>query len=267
MGTRFLLLTSLVWLIFCTSCTSTNKIAYLQNAQDTTYKQVITPVEAPLQRNDFINIFIGSLNADASAIFNPYSAGDADKSSGNDKTGTSKSKGQQFVGYFIGSDGYIEIPLLGKIMAAGKTKKQLKDEITNSILAKKLLVDPIVDIRFLNFEITVLGEVASPSVISVPNEKISLLKALSMAGDLTIYGKRENVLLIREEDGVRKTRHINLTSSDFLNSEYYYLKPNDIVYVEPNKTKISVSGNSQRVLPIVLSSLSILVFVLDKAIK
>lgn len=129
------------------------------------------------------------------------------------------------------------------------------------------MVNPIVDIRLLNFEVTVLGEVANPAVITVPSEKISLVKALGMAGDITIYGKKDNVLLIREENGVRKTRHINLNSSDFLNSEYYYLHPNDVVYVEPNKAKVAVSGRSQQVLPLVLTSVSILVFVLDKVIK
>ena len=266
MGTRILLFTSVVCLLLCASCTTSNKVAYFQNAQDTTYRQMLETIEAPLQKNDFINISISSLNADASAIFNPLN-NDVDKGNPNDKASVSKARGQQYVGYLISNEGTIEIPMLGKITAAGKTKKQLKEEITNSILSKKLLVEPIVDIRFLNFEVTVLGEVATPTVINVPSEKISLVKALGMAGDLTIYGRRENVLLIREENGVRKTKHINLNSSDFLNSEYYYLKPNDVVYVEPNKAKVAVSGNSQRVLPLVISSISILVLVLDKVIK
>ena len=217
-------------------------------------------MEVPLQSNDFISISISSLSAEASAIFNPIPATGG-------QTANASGKQAQYVGYLINSEGYIQLPILGNIMAAGITKKQLKENITNTILAKKLLVDPLVDIRLLNFEVTVLGEVTSPTVITVPSEKISLIKALSIAGDLTIYGKRDNVLLIREEGGVRKTRHINLNSSDFLNSEYYYLKPNDVVYVEPNKAKIAVSGRSQQVLPLVLTSVSILIFVLDKVVK
>ena len=104
-------------------------------------------------------------------------------------------------------------------------------------------------------------------MITVPSEKISLIKAIGLAGDLTIYGKRENVLLIREEDGKKKTRHINLNSSNFFNSPYYYLQPNDIVYVEPNKTKISQAGRTQQLVPIFLSSLSIVVIVLDRLIR
>jgi polysaccharide export outer membrane protein len=220
-------------------------------------------IEAPLQANDFLNVSITSLNAEASAIFNPM-ASIIELKTGN--TGA-RNINTNYVAYLINNDGTIEIPVLGKIVAAGITKTQLKNNITKSILDKKLLLDPIVDIRRLNFEVTVLGEVTNPTVINVPSEKISLLKALGMAGDITIYGKKDNVLLIREEDGVRKTRHIDLKSSDFLNSEYYYLKPNDIIYVEPNQAKVAVSGRSQQILPYVLSSVSILVFVIDRVIK
>jgi polysaccharide export outer membrane protein len=247
--------------MFCASCTSTNRVAYFQNAQDTAYKRMLPVVEVPLQKNDFISISISSLNAEASAIFNPVS------NAAGEITATSPVKGAQYVGYLINPDGNIELPILGKITAAGLTRQQLKEKITNMLVTKKLLVDPLVDVRFLNFEVTVLGEVGSPSVISVPNEKISLVKALAMAGDMTIYGKRNNVLLIREEDGVRRTRHLDLNSSNFLNSDYYYLRPNDIVYVEPNRAKIAVSGRSQQVVPLILTSISILVFVLDKVIK
>jgi polysaccharide biosynthesis/export protein len=248
MGTRFLLVISLFCLLFCSSCSTTNKIAYFQNAQDTAYKKMLTSIDAPFQKNDMLTIVISSANAVASADFN-------------------KGEAAAGKGYLINNEGNVELPMLGDIKAAGLTKKQLKDNITNLILQKKLLVDPLVEIRFLNFEITVLGEVGRPGVINVPSEQITLVKALSIAGDLTVYGKRENVLLIREEDGVRKTRHVDLTSSDFLNSDYYYLKPNDLIYVEPNKTKIAVSGRSQQTIPLIFSSLTVLFFVFDKVIK
>ena len=104
-------------------------------------------------------------------------------------------------------------------------------------------------------------------MIPVPNEKISLLKALGLAGDLTIYGKRDNVLLIREEDGKKITRHIDLNSPDFFNSPYYYLQPNDVVYVQPNRTKIATAGRSQQFLPILFSALSVIAIVIDRAVK
>ncbi len=262
MGTRFLLLTSLVCILFCASCTTSNKIAYFQNAKDTTYRKMIGTIEAPLQSNDFISIAISSLSAEASEIFNPFVRDDA-----NLNGGTGRTRGQQFVGYLINLEGYIEMPVLGKIMAAGLTKKELKEKITNSIISKKLLIEPLVDIRYLNFEITVLGEVTAPGVINVPNEKISLIKALSLVGDISIYGKKDNVLLIREEDGVRKTRHINLNSSDFLNSEYFYLKPNDVIYVGPNKARVAMTGRTQQILPILLTGLSFFFIIFDRVIR
>ena len=204
---------------------------------------------------------ISSASPEASAIFNPII------NAAGEKTAAGNGKNAQYVGYLIDSDGQIELPVLGKISAAGLTKKQLKENLTSTLLTRKLLVDPLVDIRFLNFEVTILGEVGGPTVISVPSEKISLIKALGIAGDLTIFGRRDNVLLIREEDGVRKTKHINLTSADFLNSEYYYLKPNDVVYVEPNKSKIAMTGRSQQVLPLVITGISMFFLIFDKVIK
>ena len=126
------------------------------------------------------------------------------------------------------------------------------------------MVDPIVNVRFLNFRVTVLGEVAKPTVVSVANERISILEAIGLAGDLTIYAKRDNILLIREENNERIVKRVNLNNSDIFNSPYYYLKTNDIVYAEPNKAKISSSSTIRQVLPIVLSSLSLVAIVLTR---
>jgi polysaccharide biosynthesis/export protein len=247
MGTRFLLVISIVSSIFCASCTTTSKIAYFQNSLDTTFQQTFGGVDAPIQYSDILSVTISSKSKEASADFNKADL-------------TAK-------GYFVNSSGNIQLPTLGYVKAVGYTKKQLEQNITDIILSKKLLLEPIVEIRYLNFEVTVLGEVGNPLVITVPNEQISLVKALGMAGDLTIYGKRENVLLIREENGVRRTRRIDLTSSNFLNSEYYYLKPNDVIYVEPNKSKIATSGRSQQILPIVITTASFLFVILDNILK
>jgi polysaccharide biosynthesis/export protein len=248
MGTRFLLFTSIVFLMLCASCTNTSKIAYFQNNLDTSFQQNFGGVDAPIQYSDILSISITSKSKEASADFN--------------KTDLTASKG-----YFVNTKGNVQLPTLGYVPAVGFTKKQLEQNIADLIISKKLLLDPIVEIRHLNFEVTVLGEVSHPLVINVPNEQISLVKALGMAGDLTIYGKRDNILLIREEDGVRRTRRIDLTSSNFLNSEYYYLKPNDVIYVEPNKTKIATTGRSQQILPVVITSVSFLFLILDRIIK
>jgi len=129
------------------------------------------------------------------------------------------------------------------------------------------LIDPVVTIRHLNYEVTVIGEVEKPTVINVPNEKISLLKALGIAGDITIYGKKENVLLIREVEGKRIINRIDLNSKEFLSSPYYYLQPNDVVYVETNENKVINANRNQQLLPTILSALSIVAVVITTLIR
>lgn len=247
MAGRYIIIIVLQSLLVLASCTTSKKIAYFENAKDGDLRQVLGTIEAPIQPNDILNIVVSSLSPEEDVKYNRTD-------------NTTK-------GYLVNNDGAIQMPKLGTIVAAGLTKKQLTTKITNIILEKKELLNPIVEIRQLNFEVTVLGEVTNPTVINVPSEKISLVKALGLAGDITIYGKRDNILLIREEDGKRITRHLDINSADFLTSEYYYLKPNDVVYVEPSKSKIATTSRTQMVLPYIFSGISILILVLDRVIK
>ncbi len=185
--------------LFFTSCANTKKIVYFNNVKDATFPATTVERQTPIESNDILSITISSANAEASS---PFNLQNNNISSSTTVTGSNTESG----GYLVNADGTVDLPILGAVKAAGLTKEQLKDNITNLILSKKLLVDPIVDIRYLNYEVTVLGEVARPTVITVPSEKISLLKALGLAGDLTIYGKRDNVLLIREENGEKITQ-------------------------------------------------------------
>ncbi len=245
------------------SCTTSNKTAYFSNISDATFSNPAEQAPTAIQTNDILSISITSLSPEASSIFNATNNVASNTGSSNTNINNNPSRNQSS-GYLVGSDGTIQLPIIGSFKAAGLTKKQLKDNITNTLLEKKLLIDPIVDIRYLNYEVTVIGEVAHPTVISVPNEKISLVKALGLAGDLTIYGKRENILLIRETSGVKKTTHINLNSSSFITSPYYYLQPNDVVYVEPNKAKAASGSLSRQLLPSILSGLSLIVLILTR---
>lgn len=256
----FAFCTICVVMFLFSSCTNTKDFTYFNNVQDTVYSSNLNTKEYTIKPNDILSISITSLNTEASAIFNPDNQNTGRSTT---VTGTQNEAG----GYLVSVDGNIQLPLLGTIKAAGITKDELKKNITNLILSKKLLIDPIVEIRFLNYEVTVIGEVAKPTVITVPSERISLLKALGLAGDLTIYGKRTNVLLIREEAGKKRTRHIDLTSANFFNSPYYYLQPNDVVYVTPNKAKIATANNTSRYLPIILSGLTAAVIVLDRLLR
>ena len=236
------------------SCSSTKQATYFSNASDTTILTRLDEAETLIQKNDMLSVYISSLNPEASAVFN---APNSQATTTSTTTGSASAGG-----YLVNTDGNIQIPILGNIKAAGLTKKQLKADITNSIIDKKLLIDPIVTIRHLNYEVTVIGEVSRPTVINVPNEKISLLKALGIAGDITVFGKKDNVMLIREIEGKRKVKRIDLNSNNFLTSPYYYLQPNDIIYVEANKFKVINANRNQQLLPTILSGLSIIAIVI-----
>jgi polysaccharide export outer membrane protein len=233
-------------LFFGSSCTTSKQIAYFENVADTSFAGRPAK-ELVIQPNDILSITISSLNKEASEIFNTVN-------------NAVSAPNQPLVGgYLVSTEGNIQLPVLGTIKAAGLTKAQLKDVITNSILDKKLLIDPLVSIRQINFRVTVLGEVGHPATIPVPSEKISMLEAIGLAGDLTIFGKRENVLLIREEsNGKKQLRRVNLASKNFFLSPYYYLQPNDVIYVEPSRAKISSASLTKQWVPVIISSISII---------
>ncbi len=234
---------------FLFSCTSSKQIAYFNNQPEGIYDNKTPVLQQTIIPNDLLSITVSSLNPEASQIFN------------NPGTNSSPSSGtnvRNSVGYLVEQEGTIQFPLLGKIQAAGLTKTELAEFLRKTLEDKKLLIDPIVVINFLNYRVTVLGEVSRPMVVTVPNEKISLLEAIGMAGDLTLYAKRDNVLLIREEKGKRLLKRINLNSGDIFNSPYYYLKNNDIIYAEPNKTKAFSTSATREVLPLAFSFLTLI---------
>jgi len=249
----------LILLVLAISCTDTKKVTYFNGVQDGNISSMTQVPESVIQKNDILSINISDLNPEGTRIFNPL------PEQGNQVTGGNTIGNSQ--GYLVNSDGNIQFPILGNIKAEGLTKTQLKDKISKTILDKKLLADPIVTIRFLNFRVTVLGEVNHPTVVTVPNEKISLLEAIGLAGDLTLYGKRQNVMIIREENEKKTIKHIDLNSTELFTSKYYYLQSNDIVYVEPNKAKVATANRSAQWLPIFLSGLSLAAIVADRLLQ
>jgi polysaccharide biosynthesis/export protein len=242
-----------VLIIFSTSCVNQKKALYFAGQNDGSFNNTAVP-KLVIQSNDLLSISVSSLNPEASAIFNQPN------NSGSSTTATTTTAS----GYLVDGEGNVQFPFLGSIKAAGLTKDELKQKITRDLIEKKLLVDPIIVVRFLNFKVTVLGEVAHPTVITVPSEKISLLEAIGLAGDLTIYAQRDNVMVIREEDGKKVTKRLNLNSTELFNSPYYYLKTNDVVYVEPSKRKVATTSSWQLWVPIVISALSLGIIVVDR---
>ena len=246
--------------IIISSCVNTRNAVYFSGQGDTTLLSNIQAKEYPIQNNDLLSITVSSLNPDASLIFNTPNVSNVNYSS-------SSGGSIQSSGYLVNADGYIQFPILGNLKASGITKAQLRSEIADELVKRKLLVDPIVNIRHLNFKVTVLGEVGEPTVITVPNEKITLLEALGLAGDLTIYAKRNNVMVIREVGAKKEIRRINLNSREIFSSPYYYLMPNDIVYVEPTPAKVAGASNTRLWLPVVLSGLSLTAILFDRIIN
>jgi len=245
---------AIILLVTVYSCTSTKNVTYFSGLQNDTIHSANMVPDPVIQNNDLLSISVGSLNPEASLIFNA------------NYQGNTQEPGSTPSSYLVDAYGYIQFPVLGNIKAAGLNKYKLKELITGKLIENKLLIDPVVTIRYLNFKVTVLGEVHKPSVVSVPTEKISLLEALGLAGDMTLYGKRDNVLLIREENGKKISRRINLNSHDLFESGFYYLKPNDVIYVETTKAKVANSGKAIWV-PAIISGLSFVAIIVGQVIK
>jgi polysaccharide export outer membrane protein len=141
--------------------------------------------------------------------------------------------------YLIDAEGYIDFPVIGKIKLGGLTRNEAINKLTNAI--KDYITKPQINLRILNYKISVLGEVVRPGNFKISGERITLLEAISMAGDLTIYGNRGNILVIRELNGTKTFTRIDITKADFMNSPFYYLSQNDVIVIEPNKTKVNSS--------------------------
>ncbi|MEO9892792.1 polysaccharide biosynthesis/export family protein [Aurantibacter sp.] len=232
------------------SCGNTKGATYFYETPDTQFVTSTEDLEPIIQENDLLSITVSSINPEAAEMFNDSNISQA-------QTANAVGNVANISGYLVDQDGFIRFPVLGKIKASGKTKKALREEITSILDDRKLLLDPIVDIRYLNYKVSVLGEVKNPTVLTVPSEKISIFEALGLAGDITIYGVKENVVILREEGGVKKLARVDLTTDDIFSSPYYYLKSNDVVYVAANKTRISSSSQANLWVPVILSAISL----------
>lgn len=217
--------------LFLGSCASSEKFALLQKASNSS-DSTVADFQATLQPDDLLMIIISAENP---IVAQPYNLSSVAVALNNEMAATQ----QRLLSYQIDQEGNIELPGLGTVQAAGKTRNQLVTEIKKQLEGK--IKDPVVTVRILNYKISVQGEVNRPGSFPIATERVTLLEALSMAGDLTIYGKRDNILIIREENGVKSFQKVDITKADFINSPYYYLSQNDVVYVEPNKTRVNSS--------------------------
>jgi polysaccharide export outer membrane protein len=207
------------------SCLNYKKVPYFTDIpQRDTSASILNPYVSPLvQRNDILGITVSSISPETNALFSFNNS----SSSGSYSTGST---------YMVDMDGNITVPLVGKIMVEGLSTQQIRDFM--ALKLEPYLKEPVVEVRINNFRIVVLGAVSSPGLVSSNNERMTLMDAISLAGDLSLDARRDNVLLVREEKGVRKQIRFNLNSSEMLNSPYYYMRSNDIIYVQPGRSGV-----------------------------
>ena len=231
----------LLFTALISSCTSYKQVPYLQEAEH--FKSQLNPemYDAKIMPKDLLTVIV---SCEDPVLAVPFNFVAATRGTQNVVTEVSMGSRGTLQSYLVDNDGYIEMPVLGRVKIGGLNKREAEEVIANRV--KAYIKAPMVTVRMANYKISVLGEVKHPSTFTVPNEKINIFEALALAGDMTIYGMRTNVKLIREQsDGEKHIEILDLTSSDIINSPYYYLQQNDILYVQPNKTKAKNSDISQ----------------------
>lgn len=223
---------AIVFILFAlTSCVTKKDIVYFQNVKDFETIVDTDSFEAKLKVGDIISITVTTLNPEVSAPYNPVTPGGVG----------------QAVDYLIDIEGNIDFPILGKIKVIGLTTEETKQLLKSKFEDGQLLKDPVIIIRILNYRVTIQGAVNAPGVYPVVGERISILEALGLAGDLSINGRRDNILVIRDFNGTKTYTRIDLTSKEVFNSPVYYLTQNDYVYVEPNNSAISNASGDSRI--------------------
>lgn len=263
MKNRFFYL--LLLLALLTSCNTSKEILYFQDIAVNQSETIKDARDITVQPKDQISIVVSSKDPQLAALFNltkiQYRAGYSDLRGGNNNG--------EISGYTLDEKGDIDFPILGTLHIADMTKSQIAALIKKRLIEENLVNDPVVTVEFMNLYFSVLGEVKTPGKYSITKDRISLLEAISMAGDLTIYGKRDAIFVIREENGERVTHWVDIRSKDIFNSPVYYLKQNDVVYVQPNKVRAgqsTINENSVKSVSLwisigsFLSSLGVLLF-------
>jgi polysaccharide export outer membrane protein len=214
------------------SCKSREEVVYYQNIDGLANVEQSNTYEIKIQPDDLLMIIV---SADDPETAIPFNLSSVSVPTANNMMAT---RGQETMqSYLVNANGMIDFPVLGKLKVAGLTRSEVLQLFKDKI--SKYIKNPIINLRIMNFKISVQGEVTLPGTYSVSSERITLIEALSMAKDLTIYGKRDNILIIREVNGVKSYNRVDITKADFINSPFYYLSQNDVVYVEPNKTRIN----------------------------
>ena len=247
----FLTSALLIIVLALSSCRSAKEVVYLQDIKTQDRQKITNYQDIKIKPGDMLSIFVSHKEAQLSALFNPQGQNNPSES------------GQKITGYTVDLNGDIDFPIIGRIKVAGLTRSELSTMIKNRLNDDGLLKDAVVTVTYRNFNVSVLGEVNNPGKFTVESDRVSLFDALALAGDLTIYGRRDSVMVLRENNGERSVMFANLMSGDMLNSPAFYLQQNDVVYVKPNRIKAQQSGiNQNNNVGVWLSSVSLLTTIL-----
>ena len=251
-----LILSAVAGILMLSSCGGVKDIVYFQNKVVDKPEVIDKHAGIVIQPQDQLSIVVSSRNPELVPMFNlPI----VQFSAGSDAVTSFQ---QRIQGYVVDKEGCIDFPVLGVLKVGGLTRWELSEMIKNKLLTQGLLNDAVVTVEFMNFKYSVLGEVSAPGIYKAETDKVTILQALSQARDLTIYGLRENVTVIRENDGKRVFYQVNLCDVSLFNSPAYYLQQNDIVYVEPNPQKArqsTIDDKKLRNASIALSASSLIV--------
>ena len=263
--------------VFC-SCVNTRQFTYMQGKFDTAALSKIDLKEPSIHKGDLLSILVYSDNPSATALFNQVQSGGSGNggssstgassggttgglaggsTSSSGSTGGSAGSG----GYLVDDKGNIEFQQLGVLHVDSMSKSQLKDTLEAKL--KEFLSNPYVTVRFLNYKFTMLGEISHPGIYSIPGEHINLLEAFGLGGDLTFYARRDNVLIVRENNGKREFSRLDLTKPEIMASPYFNLQPNDVVYIEANRKKVAANDQTfYRTITVTTSVVSMLAIII-----
>lgn len=237
--------------VLLSAACATPNVAYLTGIEPGVGEAVRHPLEVRVQPDDKLLILVSSRDPQLTYLFNlPVVNRTIGSYSGDSGYNTGSGGSNGLAGYSVDKNGCIDFPVIGEVKVSGMTRKEIATWFKNELISRNLVKDPVVTVEFLNLTVSVLGEVGHPGRVSIDKDRLSLLDALSMAGDLTVYAKRENVLVQREENGKKVIYRVNLNSGrELYDSPVYYLQQNDVIYVEPNGMKArqgTVNGNNLR---------------------
>ena len=259
---RIRLLFYTISVLFLASCASPEDFYYLRDAgnEKIADQAIDSSASNPtIAIGDQLSIVLTSASVELNTLINAANFGGSQGGMGQGGIVS------PVIGYLVDAEGEIEFPKIGKLKVAGKSMNSVKGILEKSL--SDFIKDPTLTIRRLNFRVTVMGEVVRPGIVQIQYDRMNILQALAQAGDLTIFAQRENILLVRETPQGKETVRLSLYDKSLLSSQYYWLQSGDILYVQPNKTKVNTNTTFFQVWPTIISSASIFLVILNQIVK